>query len=248
MKPAQYFASFILCFIFINLQSEANCRKDSVVVSYFSESQNSGTTRSVSIDTFDLDIGVKASCIKNMSNAGIWTNYHCVQSFWKRTTDSLDNQGLLIESLTEIGSPAGWINFSRVKYSYNSNNQLLIEEKQNWNGVLWETYYLHELFYDVQNNLVEETVQSDSGGSLINEWKRTWAYSSSQLLSRTMEKGDGAGWRNDSAFTFSYDSNGMRDSAWIQIWDTINGTWNNYGPFRAPLKTHFYFPIIRYWS
>lgn len=229
MKKILFLLAFS-CSLFLHSHAQSTACADSVKSTYYWQLTGAGEVYTVRQDTFDLDSGFVHSCISTGSSAATLSAYTCTDSFWAKHILSYDLQGRVVEDLIQVGSPNGWIDSSRVLTAFDINNgKPLSITSELWDGAAWNQTALHSYTYDANGFLIDEFTQEFVSGNTINKIHTSWVYSGSNLISKTIQTGNGNLWVNTSSYNFTYDVSNARDSVTYQLWDTLNSVWQLVG-------------------
>ena len=118
-----------------------------------------------------------------------------------------------------------------ILYSYDSNNNPIIEKYLSWNGFSWNDYMMFTSEYDNSNNRIKQLFQIGIGNAWRNENQYLYSYDlNNNLMSVIYQIWNDSTWDNVSRREFSYNSNNDRISELYQNW---NG--NNWVNFRKNL-------------
>ena len=90
---------------------------------------------------------------------------------------------------------------------------LLIEELwQSWDGSNWMNYARVAYTYNGDNNLIEELLQIWVASNWVNESKNTYTYDGNNLIEELYQNWDSIRWVNDIKYTYVYDVNNKIES------------------------------------
>jgi len=89
----------------------------------------------------------------------------------------------LIEWLTQNWDSTGWVGDYKEIYSYDSNNNLIVQTNQQWNGIEWANIIYFSFTYDANNNLKEKLTQVWIDNIWVNCFKNIYSYEPTPLPS-----------------------------------------------------------------
>jgi len=168
----------------------------------------------------------------------------------------LDNGFVLTEEIHYDWVDPNWVNKSKYTYTYDENNNRIMELisdwnganwvfewlwhydyhesnimsgaiKERWDGTNWEQEYIHLYNYDENNNLIEELHQELVSGNWNNDKQFTYAYdASNNRILQLYEKWSGSNWVKETKYTYTYNGNNTMNVELWERWDNTN--WVNY--------------------
>ncbi len=116
---------------------------------------------------------------------------------YERSLLNYDLQGNLVEWIYEEGDVSAWLNLWREQFDYDGSGNLIEKTSSQANGDAWQLVERISYIYDDDHTLREEISQDRVGGS----------------------------WYNAERKTYGYNSVGVIDSCWEQLWEWDAEIW-----------------------
>jgi hypothetical protein len=169
----------------------------------------------------------------------------------------LENGFLLIEVIHQgYYIPTGWLNSSKIIFTYDVNNKLIEKILYDWESYYWtsegrwtytydlninmieevyqdmilanwENSWMSAFTYDVNNNMIEELYHVWDGSNWKIFWTNIYTYDiNNNLIIELKQIRDDSTWVNRSKTTFTYDVNNNMIEELYQEWS--GNTWTNY--------------------
>jgi hypothetical protein len=182
----------------------------------------------------------KQNCLTNTmqnnyekSKAIIWSFdtlilYNASNSLNARITQTFNNYGNVLITLTERNGPNSWYNWERKSYTYDANGNMLTELQENSSEVGWNFYNSNKntYTYDANGNMLSYTYEKWENNAWVNVDKRNYTYDvNGKMLYFTYEKWQNNAWVLIVKNTFSYDINNNLITELSELWQ--NNMWIN---------------------
>lgn len=78
---------------------------------------------------------------------------------------------------------SNWVAEDSTIFSYDGNNNLILQDGRTWNGTAWVSDYKSEYAYDANGNLIEEKESYLENGSFVTDYERTATFNTAELMS-----------------------------------------------------------------
>ncbi len=224
---------FVFLFLFVQNHYAQNCGNDSLVSTKEILSEYSDRTFTIKVDSFDLTNGMKYSSVRSGFNSIPGPPVYS-QSIFVRNLISLNaNQDTTIYIAMQ-GNGSGYDSLKKIEFTYNAANLPLSRNEYIYTGGMHAIIKSENWVYNV-NNGVANYLLADSLGNIS---QINYTYSGNQAVSASFQNWSGSTWTNDMQYLFSYNGS-LRDSIFIQKWDTITSIWvdslsGRYGTYSAP--------------
>jgi hypothetical protein len=163
-------------------------------------------------------------------------NYtHVLEETWDSTTNSwktdgqivrtFDSNNNMIEDLRQNWVDGDWLNYDKYKYTYDSDNRLISWQLYDWILGFWGKGAKETYSYNSNNDVI--LLEGVNGG--YNVWHDTLIYDSNNNLSVHLRKSwSDDQWVNDWRETYTYNSNNKLTLVLEENYDTTSNTWENY--------------------
>ncbi len=133
-----------------------------------------------------------------------------------------DENNILTKRVVENWKTDHWENLNRFWYTYNSQNQLIIYNREFWKDNDWTDFSVDELFYDSDDRLEERVARLLPSGELYTRMlymydyngRRTYQIRQNYLYNE---------WVNISRVTYVYDNCGRQNGTLTENWS--DGAW-----------------------
>ena len=201
-------------------------RSGGMVTDIVFQERSSGSWENVTraIPTYDASDRLETCTLQDWdSGASEWSDI-------ARTSRTYNTDGNVERAVFEQWdeSAGDWADVSRIEYtSYDSNDNLLVQIDQFWDGTNWMNVRRTENTY-AGGNLTEELEQTWIG-SWFNDYRTTNTYDTSDRLTEVLEEDwdlIGSQWVNDGLTTYTYANT---PTTVTEVWQTWNGSWINVG-------------------
>lgn len=145
-------------------------------------------------------------------------------------------------------TPDSWLNYSRVKYSYNNNNLLeKIENEKAISATAWEPQKMGNYIYNTANQIIEYNDSWLINQTWENNVKVLYTYSNNLLEKVDSLSGNGNSWNNRIQQSFTYDAQNnltykQTDTFASSLAEPLSRDFYYYSQFSVglPLITHNY--------
>lgn len=123
---------------------------------------------------------------------------------------------------------SNWVAEDSTIFSYDGNNNLILQDGRTWNGTAWVSDYKSEYAYDANGNLIEEKESYLENGSFVTDYERTATFNTAELMSSYIHP-----FKDKTGIDYLTEPNGIINKILTKSGGSSDRTTYNYGEATA---------------
>ncbi len=161
----------------------------------------------------------------------------------------LENGFLLGEDIYQNWDRSTWVNWIKVQFTYDGNNNLIETFQQGWNDSVWVNTYNQLFTNDGNNNQIERLSKYWNDSTWENSSRYSYVYDGNNNRTEFLHQNwNDSAWDNGAKFSYTFDVNNNLTDYIFQFWNGSaweNGSKNSYTYDVNNNQTEY---IFQYWN